>query len=147
MPPALTPYFPHERTGLEHLARTARLLTETPIVPIIRGDKDFSFARKSPLFQAPALFLHQVYDVSSILANYFWRSQDYDFYTIHDEAVIGCAIFWDGTIPGEVSWHKTTIEFAFVHADYPQYKEAEKAMQECFQQYEQMRAAFPLAGG
>lgn len=146
MPPTLTPYSPYERTALEHIARTARVLTETPIVPIIRGDKDFSFARKSPLFQAPALFLHEVYDVSSMVSRYFDQIRDYDIYTIHDGTIIGSAIFWDGWAQGEASRRKSIIEFAFVQADYPQYKEAEKAMRECFQQYEQMRMMFPLAG-
>lgn len=147
MPPTLHPYSPDDRPELERLARSARVLTETPIVPIIRGDKELLFAPRSPLFQTRAIFQYEVYDVSRILNWYLYYPQGYDFCTIYDGTIIGSAIFWDGLAQGEASRRKSTIEFAFVHADYPQYKEAEKAMQECFQQYEQMRKIFPLAGG
>ncbi len=144
MSPVLTLYSPDDRAELELIAKKARLLTETPIVPVIRGDKQLSFDPRSPLFRAPALFRHQVYDLGSLLRYYFTHLQNYDCFTIRDETIIGCALFWDGSIPGEQSRRESTIEFAFVNEGYQQYEQAEQALRERFQQYEQFMKMFPM---
>jgi hypothetical protein len=145
MPPFLTPYSRDDRTKLEQIAKHARLLTETLIVPVICGDKQLSFAPRSPLFRAPAMFRHQVYDLSCFLQHYLDHLQEYDGHTIRDEMIVGCALFWDGSVTGEQSRRKSTLEFAFVTEDYPQCEQAEQAIRERFQQYEQIMGMFPMA--